>query len=259
METFYRKKKNTQLNPLACIKIEKNNPLNHLSILPFYLLVIIDSIFMPALASHLHFLNSEDVVSIAQQLIGYIIQTKIDGLNCTAVITECEAYRAPEDRASHAYNFKRSPKNDSMYASAGTVYMYICYGIHDMLNIVTGPLGLPHAVLIRSVQPITGIDHMLHRRGLPELKPELTSGPGNVSKSLGLTKSHNGLILNQSSVIKILSPRQPLSVPAATTRIGVESSGESALLPYRFVNLQSPFYSAKSQTKAYLNKLKGIQ
>src|SRR4051812_45462466 len=108
----------------------------------------------------------EDVVSIARSLLGKHLFTAVDGQLTGGIIVETEAYKGPEDRGSHAYNHRRTPRNETLYAAGGIVYMYICYGIHDMLNIVTGPENTSHAILIRAVQPTTGVDIMKIRRGI---------------------------------------------------------------------------------------------
>ena len=137
----------------------------------------------------------EDVVALAKDLLGKILVTRFDDQLCRARIVETEAYEAPEDSASHAYNWKRSPRNESMYAEGGTLYMYICYGIHQMTNVVTGPKDLPHAVLIRAVEPLEGLEVMKSRRKLTELRRNLTAGPGLLSEAMGLHKRHDGIKL----------------------------------------------------------------
>ncbi|MCO4291314.1 DNA-3-methyladenine glycosylase [Solitalea sp. MAHUQ-68] len=110
----------------------------------------------------------EDVVQISRDLLGKFLYTKIDGVVTGGLITETEAYKAPEDRASHAYNLKRTPRTETMYMLGGTSYVYLCYGIHCLFNVVTNIQDVPHAVLIRSIQPIEGIEQQLKRRGIDE-------------------------------------------------------------------------------------------
>nr|WP_256471338.1 DNA-3-methyladenine glycosylase [Solitalea agri] len=101
-------------------------------------------------------------------MLGKFLYTKIDGVVTGGLITETEAYKAPEDRASHAYNLKRTPRTETMYMLGGTSYVYLCYGIHCLFNVVTNIQDVPHAVLIRSIQPIEGIEQQLKRRGIDE-------------------------------------------------------------------------------------------
>jgi len=200
------------------------------------------------------FFASEDVVGIASELIGCLLISEIEGKICSGKITECEAYRAPEDRASHAFNWRRTQRNETMYDEPGTIYMYICYGIHRMLNVVTGPKNLPHAILIRSIQPVEGQEWMLARRSMKSIHPSLCCGPGNLSVALGLGMDLNGLKFGDQSPLRIAkrSPEINTDMITATPRIGVESSGESASWLYRFVLNSSQFYSAKSFTAKYL-------
>ena len=125
----------------------------------------------------------EDVVFIARDLLGKEILANIDGLICRARITETEAYRAPDDRACHAYENRRTPRTETMFAEGGTAYLYLCYGIHHLFNVVTGPADVAHAVLIRAVEPLENEALMLQRRGLKKLTPALTAGPGRWTKA----------------------------------------------------------------------------
>ena len=115
-----------------------------------------------------HFYTQEDTLQVCRQLLGKKLCTSIDGAFTSGIIVETEAYRGPEDLGSHAYNNRKTARNDMMYSEGGVVYMYICYGIHDMLNIVTGKEGSSHAVLVRALQPVDGIQHMCERRGIQD-------------------------------------------------------------------------------------------
>ncbi len=114
----------------------------------------------------LHWYLREDVVNLAQELLGKVIRTEFDGVVTSAIITETEADRGPEDRASHAWNNRRTARTETMFAEGGVAYVYLCYGIHHLFNVVTGPKDLPHAVLLRAVEPVEGLEAMLQRRGL---------------------------------------------------------------------------------------------
>ena len=105
-------------------------------------------------------LESEDVVSLAQILLGATITTHFDGVTTAGIITETEAYKAPEDKGSHAHGNKRTKRTETLFAKAGTSYVYLCYGIHHLFNIVTGPKDTAHAVLIRAIQPSIGQNDM---------------------------------------------------------------------------------------------------
>ena len=183
----------------------------------------------------LSFYIRKDVVLIAKELIGKIIVTNFDGIITSGRIVETEAYVGITDKASHSYNKKRTARNEHMYAPAATAYVYICYGLHQMLNIVTNAKDVPDAILIRAIEPLLGIESMLKRTGKKILDKTLTRGPGNVGKALGIFKYHSGLNLLDEEIyllndgFKITKDNIGIS-----KRIGVESAGADALLPYRF-------------------------
>ena len=176
-----------------------------------------------------------DVVFLAKDLIGKYLFTKIDGQLCGGIITETEAYKGMEDRACHAFGGKRTPRNEMMYAQGGVAYVYLCYGIHPLLNVVTNLKDTPDAVLIRAIHATHGEELMLRRTGKPQMKPQVTNGPGKVTKALGITLADNGEPF-QSKRIWIEDRGFDLSKTEifSTPRIGVDYAGEDALLPYRF-------------------------
>lgn len=183
----------------------------------------------------LSFYRRRDVVQIAKELLGKIIVTTFDGNRTTGRITETEAYVGFTDKASHSFGHRRTARNEHMYGHAGIAYVYICYGMHQMFNIVTNDKDVPDAVLVRAVEPIEGIDIMLKRTGKKELDRTLTRGPGNVGKALGIFKRHSGLKLNGNDIY-IMEDKFSLNKEDIGTsiRIGVESAGPDGLLPYRF-------------------------
>lgn len=181
------------------------------------------------------FYERGDVVQIAKDLLGKILVTKIDNVLTTGRIVETEAYVGLTDRASHSYNGKRTARNEAMYGPAGSSYVYICYGMHQMFNVVTNAAEVPDAVLIRAVEPMKGIPTMLQRTGKATLNTTLTKGPGNVGKAFGLHKSHTGISLLGSRIYiaddGFMLPPDKLG---ASQRIGVQYAGPDALLLYRF-------------------------
>lgn len=181
------------------------------------------------------FYQRSDVVTLARQLIGKILCTKIDGELTTARIVETEAYRGPEDRACHAYQNKKTKRNEAMFAIGGTAYIYQCYGLHYLFNVVTGLEEMPHAVLIRAVEPLLGIETMLARRNFTSLLPTLTNGPGALTKALGITLLQNHISL-QSDVIWIETTREdaPSEKIVVSPRVGIHYAGQDMLLPWRF-------------------------
>lgn len=192
------------------------------------------------------FYAQTDVVYVAKQLIGKIVVTNIDGQLTSGRIVETEAYVAFVDKASHAYNGKRTARNEHMYAAAATAYVYICYGMHQMLNVVTNAADVPDAVLIRAIEPIDGIDIMLQRTGKKMLDATLTRGPGNVGKALGVKKLHSGIHLLDDEIYLAEDDHVfPPDSIQASARIGVNYAGEDAMLPYRFYVRGNKYVSAK--------------
>jgi len=181
-----------------------------------------------------YYLN-ENVVEISRDLLGKYIFTRLDGVTTGGCIVETEAYNGAVDRASHAFGNRNTPRTSTMFMEGGITYVYLCYGIHEMFNIVTSRQGHPQAILIRAIEPTTGIEMMLARRGMEKLKPNITSGPGSVAKALGISRKINAFSL-QSDTIWIADSGVSFADNeiAAVPRIGVAYAKEDALLPYRF-------------------------
>jgi len=195
------------------------------------------------------FYQRSDVVKIAKELLGKILVTKWNNIETSGRIVEVEAYNGVVDKASHAAGGRRTNRNEVMYGEGGMSYVYLCYGIHHLFNVVTNRPETPHAILIRALEPIRGIDVMLERTGKKKLDNTLTKGPGNVSKALGISfKHHSGLSL-LSKELFIAEDDFKLSKKdiIASPRIGVDYAGEDALLPYRFFIKGNPFVSGKTK------------
>jgi len=175
------------------------------------------------------------VLDIARQLLGKIIVTQIQGKLTSARIVETEAYIGIHDKASHSFSGKRTLRNEHMYGRGGIAYVYICYGMHHLFNVVTNKAAVPDAVLIRAAEPITGVDIMLRRTGKKQLDFTLTKGPGNMSKALGISKIHSGIELQHNELFIAADDYiLPENSIAASKRIGIDGAGADALLPYRF-------------------------
>lgn len=196
----------------------------------------------------IEFYDRNDVVQIAKDLLGKIIITKINGLVTTGRIVETEAYVGFTDKASHSFGGKRTARNEHMYALPGTAYVYICYGMHHLFNVVTNKQNIPDAVLIRAVEPLQGIDIMLQRTGKIKLDNTLTKGPGNVGKAMGISKDHSGLHLSGNTIFIGEDDWEIGSLIGESKRIGVESAGAAALYPYRF------FVKGNKYVSGYPNK-----
>jgi DNA-3-methyladenine glycosylase len=193
------------------------------------------------------FYNRPDVLTIARELLGKIIVTSFDGELTTARIVETEAYAGITDKASHSYGGRRTARTEIMYGEAGTAYVYLCYGIHQLFNIVTNETDIPHAILIRGAEPLSGIPVMLRRTGKKKADFTLTRGPGNVSKALGITLAHTGDSLLGEDFYLISDGFVPAAEDIiATPRIGVDYAGADALLPYRFIVRGNKYVSGKA-------------
>lgn len=196
-----------------------------------------DSSFRPL---PLEFYTGTNVVQIARELLGKILYTSFDHKTTAGIIIETEAYAGIIDKASHAYNNRRTSRTEIMFSEGGCTYVYLCYGIHPLFNIVTSVKGEPHAVLIRGIKPYLGIDFMNERKGKSVLVPKDGIGPGNITKLLGIGVAHSGLSLVKTSnpEMKIWIQDEGIIVNddeiIVGPRIGVDYAAEDALLPYRF-------------------------
>ncbi len=190
------------------------------------------------------FYLSKEVVDIAKKLLGKYLFTQINGEISGGYIVETEAYQGITDKASHAFGNRLTNRTKTMYQTGGVAYVYLCYGIHEMLNVVTSVEGEPHAVLIRAINPTEGIDLMLERRKMTSLKNNITAGPGSVAKALSISRKMNGLSF-QGEEIWLEDRNLTFSDDqiAAVPRVGVAYAKEDALLPYRFYVKGNPFVS----------------
>lgn len=181
-----------------------------------------------------HFFRNDDTITIAKNLLGKFLVSNVDNKPTSGMIIETEAYLGAEDRASHAFERRRSKRTEILYLEGGHLYVYLCYGIHALLNIVTQGKDEPHGVLIRALAPMDGIKTMLERRHMSEPSPQLTSGPGSLTQALGVTTKLSGEPLGETIWVEDrgiqINPDQIIASP----RIGVAYAKEHALLPYRF-------------------------
>ena len=192
------------------------------------------------------FYQRKNVLQVSKELLGKLLVTKRERIITSGRIVEVEAYAGVNDKASHAYGGRNTKRNEIMYGDGGVAYIYLCYGIHHLFNVVTNVAATPHAVLIRSLEPVKGIEEMLLRTGKDKLDHTLTRGPGNVSKALGIFTHQNGWSLQSDELFLAddgfhFTKKQIQVSP----RIGVGYAGDDALLPYRFYIKGNPFVSGK--------------
>ncbi len=191
-----------------------------------------------------YYLN-QDLLFLARDMLGKIIVSDIDGKTSICRIVETEAYRAPEDRGSHAFGNKVTGRTATMFAAGGRSYVYLCYGIHHLCNVVSAPSGIAHATLIRAVEPLEGIDIMLNRRHQPRLSPAMTNGPGKWTMAMGITTSVNGVLYhNNQSPIRIYTD-QAAEKPEVVIglRVGIAYASAWAHMPWRFRIADNPYTS----------------
>ena len=189
----------------------------------------------------LSFYIRDDVVEIAQELIGKYLFTMIDGKLTGGIISETEAYAGITDKASHAYGNRKTKRTEIMFRKGGIAYVYLCYGIHSLFNIVTNIENVPHAVLIRGIFPLYGSDVILRRTNKEKLITKITDGPGKVSKALGINYKHSGSSLLEDKIwLEDRGEKIDKKDIEITKRIGIAYAGEDAVLPYRFRLLSTP-------------------
>jgi len=185
-----------------------------------------------------------DVVALSRDLLGKYLFTCVDGLTTGGYIVETEAYNGAIDKASHAFGNRLTGRTKTMFRQGGIAYVYLCYGIHEMFNIVTSVEGQPHAILVRAIQPTEGLDIMLQRRNMLALKPNITSGPGSVAKALGISRKIDAFSLQGDTIwVEDRGLTFSDSDIAAVPRVGVSYAGVDALLPYRFYVKGNPYVS----------------
>lgn len=188
-----------------------------------------------------------DVVHISKKLLGKLLVTDIDNRLTISRIVETEAYDGRMDKACHAYPNRKTPRTEVMFKEGGRSYVYLCYGIHSLFNIVTHAQNEPNAVLIRAVEPIMGLEIMVSRRNIKS-PINLTNGPGKLASALGITRDFNDVLLfDPASPIYIAEERDDAGKPeiVQTKRIGVDYAEEDALLPWRFYIKDNPYVSRK--------------
>jgi len=195
------------------------------------------------------FYTRRDVLEVARDLLGkrLVVEAR-NGARAAGLIVETESYRGPEDKASHAYNGRRTQRTETMYGVGGTAYVYFVYGMYYQFNVVTNVEDIPHAVLVRAVEPIEGLDIIRRRRrGRPEY--ELTSGPGRLCLALGIDRRLDKAdLLGDRVWIEegvSVSPREVARGP----RVGIDYAEEWVAKPWRFWIRDNPFVSRSGKKR----------
>ena len=180
-------------------------------------------------------------MQVARDLLGKVLCSNVDGRTTSAIISETEAYAGVNDRASHASGGRRTKRTEVLYRQGGVAYVYLCYGIHNLFNVVTSIEDDPKAVLVRAAEPLDGVDTMLQRRDKTQADRRLLGGPGSLGRALGITTQLTGTALHGDL---LWIEDRGIDVPGATIeagpRIGVDYAGTDAALPFRFTTTSLP-------------------
>jgi DNA-3-methyladenine glycosylase len=189
-----------------------------------------------------------DPVTVARELLGQRLVHVVNGERLAGLIVETEAYLGVEDRAAHSFGGRRTARTETMYADGGTAYVFLNYGIHNLLNIVTETIDSPTAVLLRAVEPTEGIEMMFQHRPAAKLETNLCSGPGKLGAAFAIDRTHDGIdLVTSSSLFVDRSRRKSLTEQSITVskRIGVDYAGAWAAKPLRFHLTGNPHVSRR--------------
>ena len=178
------------------------------------------------------FYTRKNVAQIARQLLGKKLMTNVQGKKSGGVIVETEAYSFCE-RGCHAYNNKMTNRNKTMFEEGGIAYVYLCYGIHHLFNVVTNMKGSADAVLVRALEPCEGEEWMLARMKAKSVR-RITSGPGKLTRALGIDRAFDGKYLSSAEIWIEEGKKISNGRIASSPRVGIDYAGEDALLPWRF-------------------------
>lgn len=183
-------------------------------------------------------------LTLAKKLVGqYIVHDLPEG-QLVAKIVETEAYQGPDDQAAHSFGNRRTKRTEVMFGQAGLVYTYQMH-THTLMNVVAGPIGVPHAILIRAAEPIQGLDLMQRNRGERFKKIDWTNGPGKLTKALGITMDYYGHHWSRPPLF--IAKGEPINQIVAGPRVGIGNSGEAVHYPWRFYEKDNPFVSKYRQ------------
>ena len=193
------------------------------------------------------FYTQPDARAVARALLGKrLVVPAPDGARVSGRIVETEAYLGPEDKASHAYANRRTPRTETMFAEGGVAYVYFIYGMYYQFNVVTNEAETPHAVLVRALEPEEGVEWMRRRRPVRR-DLDLTNGPGKLCIALGLDRSFNNADLRGGRVwIEDAGWKIEPHQVSAGARIGIDYAAEFAGMPWRFWVRDNPYVSRKA-------------
>lgn len=183
----------------------------------------------------------DSAVSVAKNLLGGYLLKNIDGKYTGGMIIETEAYMGEEDDAAHSYKLRKTKRNEAMYEEGGTVYVYMIYGMHYCLNVVTNKKNRPEAVLIRAIQPLFGIETMQKNRKT-DIK-NLTNGPAKLCKALNIDLKLNKKSFTSNNFFIAKSRKESYLDIVATKRINIDYAKQCRDKLWRFIIKDNPFVS----------------
>lgn len=179
-------------------------------------------------------------LDLAKKLIGCFLVHEVGSERLVGRIVETEAYKGPEDRAAHSFNNRRTPRTEIMFHEAGLVYTYQMH-THTLINVVSGPVDVPHAILIRAVEPVEGIEIMRENRGRKFRDIDLTNGPGKLTKAFGITMDYYGHYWGEKPLY--IAEGNLVGEIETGNRIGIQNSGQAVHYPWRFFERGNRFVS----------------
>jgi DNA-3-methyladenine glycosylase len=186
---------------------------------------------------------ARDARVVAREVLGSVVVVRSPRSVTAGRIVETEAYCGPEDRAAHSFGGRRTARTEVMFGPPGCAYVFMIYGMHFHFNLVTSRVGVPHAVLVRAIEPLAGVDVMAERRGLAADRRELTNGPGKLCRALGIGRAHYGADLCDGVGGVTLIEGAPPSRIGRSPRIGVDYAGAWAKRPFRYFDAESRYVS----------------
>ena len=197
------------------------------------------------------FYTRPNVLTVARELLGKLLVVPANRRRVSGRIVEVEAYRGPQDRAAHSYGGRRTKRTETMYSVGGTAYVFFVYGMYNQFNVVTNVRDKPHAILIRAVEPVEGIELMRERRP-HQSDHNLTNGPGKLCIALGIDRKLDAVDLTGNRVWLEAAEPVPRSRVLTGPRIGIDYAQEWIDKPWRFWIKDNPYVSrqpAKGKSK----------
>lgn len=193
-----------------------------------------------------------NTLEVAQSLLGHKLVHIVNGIKRSGYIVEVEAYQGTDDKAAHSYGGQPTKRTEVMYGLPAHAYVYFIYGMHYCFNIVTAPVGVPHAILIRAIMPAEGMEFMLQSRyGTVDVTKQqlrnITNGPGKLAKAMEITTEQNGQsLISDTLYIEKVAPQDHLSQQykiGCGPRININYAEEAIHYPWRFYFIGHPHVS----------------